>query len=96
MTIGFSYIGLIWLIMLFVPNFIWMKNKPKDYEEYAKKENADLVLATDPDADRIGIAVSTKLGHAVKRNRIKRLIRSAYQSFDLKNESLDIVFFELL
>ena len=35
MHFGFSYIGLIWLSMLFVPNFIWTKNKPKDYEEYA-------------------------------------------------------------
>ena len=30
--------------------------------ELAKNENADLVLATDPDADRIGIAVKTKSG----------------------------------
>ena len=44
MTLGFSYIGLIWLVMLFVPNFIWMKNKPKDYEEYAKKENKVLLV----------------------------------------------------
>ena len=43
MKIGFSYIGLIWLIMLFVPNFIWMKNKPKDYEN-AKKENTVLLI----------------------------------------------------
>ena len=28
----------------------------------AKKENADLVLATDPDADRVGIAVKTSAG----------------------------------
>ena len=50
------------------------------------------VLKNKLEYNRIGIAVSTKLGHAVKRNHIKRLIRSAYQSFDLKNESLDIVF----
>ena len=50
------------------------------------------VLKNKLEYNRIGIAVSTKLGHAVKRNRIKRVIRSAYQSFDLKNESLDIVF----
>ncbi len=31
--------------------------------ELAEKENADLVLATDPDADRIGIAVKTKDGY---------------------------------
>ncbi|MCR5726733.1 MAG: alpha/beta hydrolase [Lachnospiraceae bacterium] len=39
MCLGFSYIGLIWLIMLLVPNFIWTKNKPKDYEEYVHHEN---------------------------------------------------------
>ena len=50
------------------------------------------VLKNKLEYNRIGIAVSTKLGHAVKRNHIKRLIRSAYQSFELKNESLDIVF----
>ena len=43
MKLGFSYIGLIWLIMLFVPNFIWMKNKPKGYEEHVKKENKVLL-----------------------------------------------------
>jgi pimeloyl-ACP methyl ester carboxylesterase len=44
MTFGFSYIGLIWLLMLFIPNFIWTKNQPKDYEKYAAKENK-LLLA---------------------------------------------------
>ncbi len=39
MTFGFSYIGLIWLLMLLIPNFIWTKNQPKDYEKYAAKEN---------------------------------------------------------
>ena len=39
MRLGFSYIGLIWLIMLFVPNFIWTKNKPKDYKEYIHHAN---------------------------------------------------------
>ena len=31
---GFSYVGLLYLIMLFVPNGIWAKNKPSDYEKY--------------------------------------------------------------
>ena len=41
---GFSYIGLIWLFMLFVPNIIWTKNKPKDYEKYVTKENKILQI----------------------------------------------------
>lgn len=42
-NLGFSYIGLIYLIMLFVPNIIWTKNKPKGYEQYAEKENKVLL-----------------------------------------------------
>ncbi len=40
---GFTYVGLIYLIMLFVPNIIWMKNKPEGYEQYAEKENKVLL-----------------------------------------------------
>lgn len=42
--LGFSYIGLIFLLMLIIPNIIWSKNKPKNYEEYVKKENKILLL----------------------------------------------------
>ena len=35
---GFSYVGLIYLLMLFIPNIIWTKFKPKDYEKYVIKE----------------------------------------------------------
>ena len=38
MNFGFSYVGLIFLIMLMVPNIIWGKNQPKDYEKYAGNE----------------------------------------------------------
>lgn len=41
---GFSYIGLIFLLMLIIPNIIWIKNKPKDYDKYVKKENKLLLL----------------------------------------------------
>lgn len=41
--IGFSYVGLIYLIMLFVPNIIWAKNKPEGYERYAEKEKKSLL-----------------------------------------------------
>ena len=55
MHFGFSYVGLIFLIMLFVPNIIWSKNQPKDYEKYAPKENRILL-----NLERIGeVLVST-------------------------------------
>ena len=44
MNFGFSFVGLIFLIMLFVPNIIWAKNKPIDYEIYSKNENKTLSL----------------------------------------------------
>lgn len=40
---GFSYIGLLYLIMLFVPNIIWTKHLPDGYKEYAKNENKFLL-----------------------------------------------------
>lgn len=30
-SFGFSYIGLLFLLLLFIPNLIWAKNKPKGY-----------------------------------------------------------------
>ena len=51
---GFSYIGLIYLVMLMLPNLVWTKHQPKGYEKYAKNENK--VLAA---LERIGeVAVS--------------------------------------
>ena len=41
---GFSYVGLIYLFMLFIPNIIWTKNEPKDYEKYVQKENKFLQI----------------------------------------------------
>ncbi len=41
---GFSYTGLIFLLMLMIPNFVWSKNKPKDYDIYVKNENKVLLL----------------------------------------------------
>ena len=40
---GFSYIGFIYLLMLFIPNMIWSKNQPKDYEKYVGNENKILL-----------------------------------------------------
>lgn len=43
MHFGFSYVGLVLMIMLFVPNAFWTKNQPKDYEKYVVKENKVLL-----------------------------------------------------
>ncbi len=40
---GFSYVGLIYLVMLFIPNGIWAKNKPEGYDEHEKRENKVLL-----------------------------------------------------
>lgn len=41
---GFSYVGLIYLVMLFVPNGFWAKNQPAGYAEAAKKESPVLLI----------------------------------------------------
>lgn len=37
MDFGFSYVGLFFLAMLMVPNIIWTKNQPKDYERFLQR-----------------------------------------------------------
>lgn len=44
MHFGFSYIGLIYLLMLVIPNLFYTKNQPKDYEKYVVNENKVLQL----------------------------------------------------
>lgn len=56
MHFGFSYTGLIFIVMLTVPNLFWTKNKPKDYEEYARGENRVLLIF-----ERIGEVLVTCL-----------------------------------
>ncbi len=43
-SFGFSYVGLIFLVMLFIPNFFWAKNQPVDYDKYVKNENKVLLV----------------------------------------------------
>ena len=40
---GFSYIGLFFLLLLFIPNAFWTKNKPEGYDTYVKNENKFLL-----------------------------------------------------
>lgn len=39
MHFGFSYVGLIFLLMLIVPNIIWIRYQPIDYDKYVCNEN---------------------------------------------------------
>lgn len=48
---GFSYIGLIYLLMLFIPNIIWARNTPQGYT--AEQENKFLLAM-----ERIGEALT--------------------------------------
>lgn len=50
---GFSYVGLIYLLMLFIPNGMWTKHKPKGYDEYVKNENKILLVF-----ERVGEALT--------------------------------------
>lgn len=43
MNFGFSLVGLVFLIMLFVPNVLWSKSPPDDYEKYSKNEHKILL-----------------------------------------------------
>lgn len=51
MHFGFSYIGLIFLLMLMTPNLLWTRNKPKDYDKYVANEKKVLLAM-----ERIGEA----------------------------------------
>lgn len=51
-TLGFSYVGLLFLIMLMVPNLIWTKNQPQGYT--AENENRILAIF-----ERVGEMLTT-------------------------------------
>ena len=50
--LGFSYVGLIFMLMLLIPNLLWMKKQPQGYS--AEKENSFLALL-----ERVGEALTT-------------------------------------
>ena len=50
--LGFSYTGLIFLLLLFIPNIIWTRKKPQGY--ISENENKVLLIL-----ERIGQALTT-------------------------------------
>ena len=73
---GISAVGIVFLLMLFIPNIIWSKKQPEGYEESAKRENKGLLaleragealvsvlVLTDRRLDRF--ALSPRLGYII-------------------------------
>ncbi len=54
MNFGFSLVGLVFLLMIFVPNIVWSKFKPKDYDKFSENENKLLLIL-----ERIGEVLVT-------------------------------------
>lgn len=52
--LGFSYVGMIYLFMLFIPNLIWTKNQPINYS--TKHENKVLL-----GSERVGQVLVTSV-----------------------------------
>ncbi len=63
---GFSYVGLAFLAMLFIPNLIWARNKPSDYDCYVKNENKFLLVC-----ERLGEVLVTCLALIFRDFNIK-------------------------
>ena len=76
MRFGFSYIGVIWMIMLFVPNMIWTKNKPQDYEKYTEGENKVLLAL-----ERIGQFIVTPVALIFSDFNTPKMIRAGILFF---------------
>ena len=87
-NLGFSYIGLIYLLMLFLPNIVWTKYKPDHYEEYAKKENAKVVMISAKIEEELSAldAEDRKMfldDLGVKESGLDRLVKEAYSLLGL-------------
>ncbi len=37
-NLGFSYVGLLFLLMLFIPNIMWTKRKPQGYTDESENK----------------------------------------------------------
>ncbi len=65
-SFGFSYVGLIYLAMLFIPNGIWAKNRPAGYDEASKKESRFLLIF-----ERAGEVLLSVMAVIFKDNNIR-------------------------
>ena len=87
MNFGFSYVGLIYLLMLYIPNIIWSKNLPKDYNKYVKNENKILLYF-----ERIGEVLVTFLAVIFTDFNINKI---SYWSIILLISFLMMVLYEI-
>ncbi len=87
MNLGFSYVGLIYLLMLFIPNIIWGKNQPKDYDKYVKNENKVLLVF-----ERIGEVSLTMLSIIFTDFNINKI---SYWSIILLVSFLSMILYEI-
>ena len=54
MQFGFSIVGVVFLLMLFMPNSKWARNQPPGYEEIAQREDKTLLML-----ERVGQVLTT-------------------------------------
>ena len=87
MNFGFSYIGLLFLLMLYIPNIIWSKNQPKDYDKYVKNENKVLLVF-----ERIGEVLVTVISLIFKDFNVNKI---SYWSIILIVSFLLLVLYEI-
>ena len=87
MNFGFSYVGLIYLLMLYIPNIIWSKNLPKYYNKYVKNENKILLCF-----ERIGEVLVTFLAVIFTDFNINKI---SYWSIILLISFLMMVLYEI-
>lgn len=76
--LGFSYIGLIFIVMLVIPNLIWIKNKPLDY---TNNDNENRILLFFEKIGQISLVTLTLLTKEINVQEINTWTVWLYISF---------------